>query len=87
LSAGLGSGPIGGRRPAPIDLNQSMASAARDLSALKEEDENGEPLPSPLPRVSLLPSTQFAHESSGYGSFFPAESYTRGCHWIPRMFA
>jgi hypothetical protein len=22
-----------------------------------------------------------------YGARFPAESYTRGCHWIPRMFA
>jgi hypothetical protein len=22
-----------------------------------------------------------------YGSFFPTEIYTRGCHWIPRMFA
>jgi hypothetical protein len=23
----------------------------------------------------------------GYGARFPAEIYTRGCHWIPRMFA
>jgi hypothetical protein len=22
-----------------------------------------------------------------YGSFFPAEIYTRGCHWIPRLLA
>jgi hypothetical protein len=22
-----------------------------------------------------------------HGSFFPTEIYTRGCHWIPRMFA
>jgi ATP-dependent Clp protease ATP-binding subunit ClpB len=24
---------------------------------------------------------------SKYGARFPAEIYTRGCHWIPRMFA
>jgi hypothetical protein len=23
----------------------------------------------------------------GYGARFPTEIYTRGCHWIPRMFA
>jgi hypothetical protein len=22
-----------------------------------------------------------------YGARFPTEIYTRGCHWIPRMFA
>jgi hypothetical protein len=26
-------------------------------------------------------------EPSVYGARFPAEIYTRGCHWIPRMFA
>jgi hypothetical protein len=30
---------------------------------------------------------QQLHVFELHGSFFPAGIYTRGCHWIPRMFA
>jgi hypothetical protein len=37
-------------------------------------------------RVSIRVIVRDIH-SIGYGSFFPAEMYTRGCHWIPHIFA
>jgi hypothetical protein len=39
-------------------------------------------------RVSLTDHAVFDRSGSGpSGARFPAEIYTRGCHWIPRMFA
>jgi hypothetical protein len=29
----------------------------------------------------------FGYKQRGHGARFSAEIYTRGCHWIPRMFA
>jgi hypothetical protein len=40
-------------------------------------------------RISLKSADQQVSEAEkyGYGARFPTEIYTRGCHWIPRMFA
>jgi hypothetical protein len=39
------------------------------------------------PTETLEDLTLHALGRSGHGARFPAEIYTRGCHWIPRMFA
>jgi acid ceramidase len=36
---------------------------------------------------TLYKSTTFAGFIGAHGARFSTEIYTRGCHWIPRMFA
>jgi L-iduronidase len=39
------------------------------------------------PIISLMAMLSLLGDVALYGARFPTEIYTRGCHWIPRMFA
>jgi nardilysin len=57
-------------------------SAAREIKAIDSEFQSAKQKDESR-RMELLSGLV----GGGHGARFPTEIYTRGCHWIPRMFA
>jgi hypothetical protein len=91
-AAGVGAGAGGAIKAGPSKPNKTDGTKYFEC----EFEINATPLP---PRVYKLKENLYYNKTGGYGSMavkefnksygarFSTGIYTRGCHWIPRMFA
>jgi hypothetical protein len=66
-----------------FDLNVVQTNASYQLEGLKQFEALGVA----VDRLELGNELFDVYQGGWYGARFSAEIYTRGCHWIPRMFA